>query len=142
MDKTKSGAKAKAQAGGCLCDAVRYRISGRPKHVHNCHCTMCQKTTGSLFGAFAGFDAAHVCFTKGKPKAYRSSKWAARGFCAKCGSSLTYRLVADATQIWLALGTLDKPAAYTPHGHIFTTTMVPSLRRVDDGLPRFRTYPS
>jgi hypothetical protein len=134
-------AKTKTQTGGCLCGAVRYRIDGKPKHVGNCHCTMCQKTTGSLYGSFAGFDADHVRFTKGRPKDYRSSKWAARGFCPKCGSSLTYRLVADATQIWLSLGTMDNTGAYTPDQHIFTTTMVPSLRRVKDGLPRHRAFP-
>lgn len=134
-------AKTKTVTGGCLCGAVRYKISGKPKHVGNCHCTMCQKTSGALYSSFAGFEARDVRFTKGKPKDYRSSKWAARGFCPKCGSSLSYRLVADQTQIWLSLGTLDTPSAFPPRQHIFTTTMVASLKRVKDGLARFRAFP-
>ena len=37
-------------SGGCACGAVRYRISGEPVRISICHCTQCQKRTGSAFG--------------------------------------------------------------------------------------------
>ncbi|MHB1216802.1 MAG: GFA family protein [Alphaproteobacteria bacterium] len=77
---------------------------------------------------------------KGKPKYYRSSKWAARGFCAKCGGTLVYKLVKDKANIWIAIGSLDDLGAVTPAAHIFTTTMAPWLK-LADRLPRHNLMP-
>ena len=41
--------------GGCVCGAVRYRTEGTPLRVSACHCTFCQKRTGSAFGVGAYF---------------------------------------------------------------------------------------
>ena len=35
--------------GGCLCGAVRYTSNSAPEWVGLCHCTDCQKHTGSAF---------------------------------------------------------------------------------------------
>ncbi len=35
--------------GGCLCGKVRYTISAEPVFTGVCHCTDCQKATGSAF---------------------------------------------------------------------------------------------
>jgi hypothetical protein len=35
--------------GGCVCGAVRYRLTAPPLIVHACHCRDCQKQTGSAF---------------------------------------------------------------------------------------------
>lgn len=139
MAKTRTP-RAKPIKGGCLCGAVRYAIKGKPGHVGHCHCTMCQKSTGAAFGSFAGFPAENVRFTKGKPKYYRSSKWAARGFCAKCGGTLVYKLVKDKANIWIAIGSMDDLGAVTPEAHIFTATMAPWLKFADR-LPRHNLMP-
>ena len=39
--------------GGCQCGAVRYRLDAPPNDANICHCRMCQKATGSPYGAFA-----------------------------------------------------------------------------------------
>ena len=41
-------------AGGCLCGKVRYSANGRPAFVGVCHCTDCQKFTGSAFAIVVG----------------------------------------------------------------------------------------
>jgi len=41
--------------GGCLCGAVRYESTKPPIWVGYCHCRMCQKAYGNLFGIFAAF---------------------------------------------------------------------------------------
>ena len=37
------------QTGGCLCGALRYEINEAPQLVYTCHCTDCQRLTGSAF---------------------------------------------------------------------------------------------
>ena len=54
--------------GGCTCGAVRYRAEARPMFVHCCHCTWCQRETGSAFAINALIEAHHVSVTKGAPK--------------------------------------------------------------------------
>jgi hypothetical protein len=49
-------------AGGCLCGAVRYRTTGRPERTTACHCTFCQRLTGSAFGIWVTFRIDNVAF--------------------------------------------------------------------------------
>ena len=128
-----------AHSGGCLCGAIRFTARGKPNHIGNCHCTQCRKSSGAPFLTFAGFASKAVTFAKGKPKYFRSSKWAARGFCPQCGTSLVYKLTKDASKIWLAVGAMDRPERLAPRSHIFTTTMVKWLK-FRDGLPRYKAF--
>jgi len=36
--------------GRCFCEAVQYRITEEPLTFYACHCTDCQKRSGSAFG--------------------------------------------------------------------------------------------
>ena len=95
--------------GGCQCGAVRFRAEslGRPSI---CHCRMCQKAFGSFFGPLV---TGHgVVWTRGRPKLFRSSNLANRGFCADCGTPLTYQ--ADGHELELAIGALDHPELAAP----------------------------
>ncbi len=74
-------------SGGCQCGAVRFRAStfGRSSI---CHCRMCQKAFGSFVGALV--TANDLEWTRGEPKRFRSSNKVQRGFCADCGTPLTF----------------------------------------------------
>jgi hypothetical protein len=94
--------------GGCQCGAVRYACDSLGK-ASICHCRMCQKALGNYFGPFA---AAHgIVWTRGEPKRFESSNKVKRGFCAACGTPLTYEYdaVVDVT-----LGSLDRPELAPP----------------------------
>ena len=103
--------------GGCQCGAVRYALSATPTAADLCHCRMCQKATGGPFLAAAGVPPAHLAWTRGAPATFRSSSLAERGFCAACGTPLTFRYV-DADRISVTLGSLDQPDSVAPSGHI------------------------
>ncbi len=97
------------KTGGCQCGAVRYELDrlGRPSI---CHCRMCQKAFGN---AFAPLVTAHgLRFVRGEPKRFRSSNKVQRGFCAECGTPLTYE--PDGFHPELAIATLDEPAGVEP----------------------------
>ena len=124
-------------AGGCLCDAVRYRLAEAMHKAHLCHCRMCQRATGGAFSSFGAVPAAALVFTRGAPKAYRSSARATRTFCAACGTPLTFRYDGSDT-VGVAIGSLDRPEAVTLEFHYGVESRLPWLG-FDDGLPAVRT---
>src|SRR5271166_2693395 len=100
--------------GGCQCGAVRYELGAAPRGGSICHCRMCQKAGGAPFMVFTGaMREARFVVTRGAPAVYRSSKIAERGFCAVCGTPLTYRLI-DGGRISVTIGSLDRPAEVAP----------------------------
>ncbi len=127
-----------ALTGGCLCGAVRYRAERPPKYVNYCHCTMCQRASGSAFGMFGVVKAEELEFTKGKPKVYRSSDIAERGFCGDCGGTLFFRYIRRPERIGFAIGSLDAPGETPPNNHNGLESMMPWLDIRDD-LPRVKT---
>lgn len=94
--------------GGCQCGTVRFALYAEPDNVSICHCRMCQKASGNFFGAFGGVRFGDFAWTRGAPKAFRSSKVVARDFCAECGTPLAFRYV-DKDRISIAIGALDHP---------------------------------
>ncbi|MGD0640328.1 MAG: GFA family protein [Roseiarcus sp.] len=99
--------------GGCQCGAVRYRLEAAPSRANVCHCRMCQKAGGAPFMAFADLPLAALHWTRGAPKTFVSSAIAERGFCADCGTPLTYRPL-DREEIGVTIASLDHPAAVAP----------------------------
>jgi hypothetical protein len=105
---------------------VRFRIDAPMRHASLCHCRMCQKATGGLFGPYANFPAAAVVWTRGRRKTFRSSDAIARGFCGDCGTPLTFEAVsADAAHIALTIGAFDNPAALPPQRQIMVAERIP-----------------
>ncbi len=70
---------------------------------------------------------------------YRSSANGVRGFCARCGSSLTFKDENDPDMLWLTMGSLDQPDAVNPGEHWFAADKL-SWLHLDDDLPRYPAY--
>jgi hypothetical protein len=81
-----------------------------------------------LVGAFT--------WTKGKPTRYRSSSEAERGFCDRCGSTLTMHETVLNDRVQVTLGSLDRPENVRPDDHVWTKSQLAWLH-IDDDLPRF-----
>jgi hypothetical protein len=99
--------------GGCQCGAVRFAV-GRLGRGSICHCRMCQKAFGSFFGPLVtSFD---VTWTRGEPKYFESSDKIRRGFCANCGTPLTYEEIGrpPEQQVEIAIGAFDDPTVAAP----------------------------
>ena len=99
--------------GGCQCGAVRYRVAATPQGASLCHCRMCQKATGSPYGAYAPMPRDALSFTRGAPRLFQSSDIAERGFCADCGTPLTYRNLTS-ERISVTICSLDDPDSVAP----------------------------
>jgi hypothetical protein len=81
-------------AGHCLCGAVAITVAGEhDPRVGACHCRMCQRWSGGLFLCFTA-DVSTVTVT-GEVSRYRSSAFAERAFCPRCGSHLWFNDVGE-----------------------------------------------
>lgn len=96
-----------ANSGGCQCGAVRFRVESILDDAHICHCRMCQKATGGLFGPYVGAPLDAVIWTRGQPSHFQSSNKVRRGFCRDCGTPLTFEY--EDTHISFAIGAFDLP---------------------------------
>lgn len=114
--------------GGCQCGAVRYRLLAAPNGANVCHCRMCQKASGGPFMAFGGVKLSEFVVTKGAIATFSSSDIAERGFCARCGTPLTYRGL-SADRISVTLGSLDDPEAVEPRTQLGVESRVGWLFR-------------
>lgn len=80
----------KQAEGGCLCGAIRFRVTGAPQESSICHCHSCRKASGAPSVAWLTFDRGHFEVVAGIPRGFGSSPGVLRTFCADCGSALTY----------------------------------------------------
>ncbi|KAB2910316.1 MAG: GFA family protein [Hyphomicrobiaceae bacterium] len=95
-------------SGGCQCGAVRFAVATLGR-ASICHCRMCQKAFGSIGAPLV---TAHgLTWTRGAPRHYQSSNKVRRGFCADCGTPLTYEYEGG---IEVAIGAFDKAAEIAP----------------------------
>ncbi len=130
--------------GGCLCGAVRYRVSGPPRDPTNCHCATCRKAHAAAFVSWATFDASELSFGAGQPTRYASSPNVTRSFCGSCGTPLTYQRRDLPGEIDVSICSLDAPDELPPRTHIWTRHKLGWLA-LQDGLPaheRFRSETS
>jgi hypothetical protein len=115
--------------GGCLCGAIRYEITSPLSAMRVCHCTHCQKNTGT--GASVNVIVADKDFrvTKGRPKTFTtqadSGRTLMRQFCGDCGSPLyAYRQVSP-ERLVVKAGTLDDTSGLKIAAHIWTKSKRP-----------------
>jgi hypothetical protein len=126
--------------GGCQCGGVRYRITGEPVFTAICHCATCRRAHAAPAVAWAMFAEAQVAFTAGKPATYAASPGTRRGFCADCGTKLSFTANYIPGLIDIAIGSLDDPEAIAPAAHIWESRRLPWLH-LADGLPRHDGFP-
>jgi hypothetical protein len=108
--------------GGCLCGKVRYSGEAEPIFVGVCHCTNCQKSTGSAFSPVVAVPKPAVSLT-GTVSTYEgrgdTGNAIYKHFCPECGSPVAEEAAIMADVIMLTIGTLDDPSTATPVMQIY-----------------------
>lgn len=105
--------------GGCLCGAIRYRITAAPHVTSLCHCRSCRLASGAPAVAWVVLPRDGLVFERGAPAVYRSSPDVERTFCGTCGTSLTYQRDSSRDSIDIHTATLDDPDAFPPTREIW-----------------------
>lgn len=114
--------------GGCQCGAVRFRAEGALANASICHCRMCQKASGNFYMPLVTAPAGGFAWTRGEPKRWRSSNHVMRGFCADCGTPLSFEAPDG---LALTIGAFDNPAEVAPEVQWGIETKLPYV----DAIP-------
>jgi hypothetical protein len=121
--------------GGCLCGAVRYRISGEAVATALCHCRSCRRASGGTNVAWAVFDKTAFEWLGDEPVAYSSSRGIEWLHCHHCGSLVGYRRSSRPDHMDITTGTLDDPNLYSPTVEIWLEHKI-GWETLDPALPK------
>ncbi len=106
--------------GRCFCDNIHYRISPPFRNLCLCHCESCRRAAGAPFLAWGTVDRSAFHLLRGELSYHRSSPGVERGFCNRCGSSITYYNESRREDLDFTLATLVDPESLQPRIQIFT----------------------
>ena len=125
--------------GGCLCGGVRYEVDAPLVSAGYCHCTRCQRRTGTAASAQARVAPGSFRLVQGEEllKAWRPPEGFEKVFCSECGSSVFSRHAEHPEQISVRLGTFDGDPGIRPDHHQRVETAAIWEAIPDDGLPRY-----
>jgi hypothetical protein len=102
--------------GKCLCGAVSFTATEVDPHMHVCHCSMCRRHAGA---PTMSVSVGGITFQgEGDILRYKSSDFAERGTCKKCGSHLFYHLFQPDMYI-MSIGAFDDQSKFTMGGEIY-----------------------
>ena len=122
--------------GRCLCGAVRFVTNGAPTAVAWCHCQSCRKHGGAPVSVFVAFRRDAWTMTGGEIARFNSSPGRLRGFCARCGSTLTCEGEASAdTHFHYGAFAFDDAARFAPTTQFFPEERLPWFPSTDGPAP-------
>lgn len=110
--------------GSCLCGEVTFDIEGDFVALYLCHCTRCQKGSGSAHASNLFAPEARLTWRSGEEqvRVYKVDDSAhQRSFCATCGAALP-NVQADGKWLVVPAGCLDSPLEIKPSAHLFTAS--------------------
>jgi len=125
--------------GGCLCGGVRFEITEPFESSGYCHCTRCQRRTGTAASANARAKRGAVRVLSGEQliKVFAPPDGWPKVFCSECGSALWSQDPDDAELKSVRLGSLDGDPGIRPQQHTYVAYAAVWEPLPDDGLPRY-----
>lgn len=113
-------------AGGCQCGYIRYEVVGAPKQIVACHCTDCQRQSGSAFGMTLVVNEAEFRLIRGELKTFVSKSDTGRAklgaFCPDCGTRIYHKPEWRKGMGSVKPGTLDDTRGLKPDVHLWTSS--------------------
>lgn len=122
---------------GCQCGSLRYRLEQDPLFLAVCHCSECQRQSGSAFGMSLGVPPGALNLRSGTLKKFEvrcdSGRIKTCGFCPECGTRIYHQTEKGMS---LKAGTLDDTSWLRPDAHYWTKRKQPWVT-IPDGVARF-----
>lgn len=124
--------------GGCQCEAVRYRVREKPIALAVCHCTECQRQSGSAFGMSLVVRKESFELLRGELKIFTRTSHSGRAvscaFCPTCGTRIYHEPTYMPDTLNIKPGTLDDTSPLSPDIHVWTKSKQPWVV-VPEGTP-------
>jgi hypothetical protein len=108
--------------GGCLCGAVRYRVTEAPYHATICHCSLCRKASGAPVVTWFAVKRRGFAILTGVPSRFRSSDHGTRQFCGRCGTPLIFESTRYPEEIDVTTASLHDAEQVPPQSQIYTNS--------------------
>ncbi len=130
--------------GGCQCGALRYEVTGAARQIVACHCTDCQRQSGSAFGMTMVVAEEDFRITQGEENTIAfgtdSGRQKVVWFCPQCGTRIYGRSEWRPGVIGVKPGTLDDTGALQPQIHLWTSRKQPWIT-IPEGVEAYETQP-
>ncbi len=130
--------------GGCQCGAVRYRVAGEPVVLAVCHCSECQRQSGSAFGMSLIVPKQSFQLLSGETKTFTRKAASGRDvecvFCPECGTRVYHVPGLPGDNLNIKPGTLDDRSWLVPAVHVWTQSKQPWVP-IPEGVPCVEEQP-
>jgi hypothetical protein len=125
--------------GHCMCGGVRFEVIAEPESAGYCHCTRCQRRTGTAASAQARYAPGALRILAGEElvQDYRPEEGWIKSFCSVCGSALWSKNPETMEVGSIRLGILDPGHGIRPQWRSFVSYACDWEPLPDDGLERF-----
>ena len=125
--------------GGCLCGGVRFEVDEPPVSAGYCHCTRCQRRTGTAASVQARIVPGSLRIVSGEElvRAFEPEDGFPKEFCSACGSALWSRNPDNPDALSVRMGVFDKDPGVRPSYRQYVAYAAQWEPIPDDGLPRF-----
>jgi hypothetical protein len=127
-------------SGGCLCGRVRFELSEPPRAAGYCHCTRCQRRTGTGSSVQARIDGRTLRMLAGEEhvRAWRHPQGGMeKCFCGECGAHLFSRNPDDPSQMSVRMSAFDSDPGVRPSSRAYVAYAASWEPIPDDGLVRY-----
>src|SRR5207247_8516635 len=103
--------------GGCLCGGVRFEVTAPLGSAGYCHCTRCQRRTGTAASAQARIAPGSLRIVAGEElvRVYKPADGFEKHLCSACGSSLWRRSPADLEVMCIRMGSIHRATGVHPY---------------------------
>jgi hypothetical protein len=112
------------RTASCACGQLKVTVEGDPDFVAMCHCTDCQKRTGSPFGSGAFYPRTRVTMTGNYRNFSRrgdSGSTIKNYFCPECGTSIAWESEGQSGVLGVAVGSFTDPSFPAPMVSVYTS---------------------
>ena len=107
--------------GSCQCGEIRYSVEEDFEAFYLCHCSQCQKTTGSAFASNILTSIDNIEWHSGEENIVNYQDKArdfSKSFCANCGAGVPY-INKKMTHIVIPAGSLNDAPSSSPKANLF-----------------------
>ena len=125
--------------GGCLCGGVRFEVSEPPAFASYCHCTRCQRRSGTAASAQARIVPGSLRVTAGEDllRGFQPESGSTKVSCSRCGSQLWAYRVEEPEALAVRMGAFDGDPGIRPSYRQYVAYAATWEPIPEDGLPRY-----